>query len=109
MNALTLAEQETALTMSADDRSTWQIFSDDPVMQRRFESIGATLIKASPDGISKWYAIPANQISLRQPAKPLSDERKAQLADRMRAMRDATQKTGAKVPNSAPEQSEVSA
>lgn len=83
---LTLAEQETILTMTADDRDTWSVFSDDPVMQRRLESIGATLVKVGSNGVSKFYTLPANQITLRQPPKPMSEERKAQLGDRMRAL-----------------------
>lgn len=104
---LTLAEQETALTMSADDRNTWNVFSDDPVWQRRFEAVGATLVKSSPDGVSKWYTLPVNQISLRQPRKELSDERKAQLGDHMRAMRAAQEITRAEVPNMASQENDV--
>lgn len=96
---LTLAEQETAITMSADDRNTWQIFSDDPVKQKQFEAIGATLVRQSADGVSKWYTLPAGQISLRKPSKPLSEERKAQLGDRMRALRATQVITGAEGAN----------
>ena len=89
MKELTLAEQETALYMSADDRNTWHVFSDDPVLHRKMDAVGATLVRQSADGGSKWYTLPANQLTIRQPTKPMSEERKAQLGDRMRAMRAA--------------------
>ncbi len=87
--ALTLAERETRISMMADDRSTWSIGSDDPVWQGRFEAIGATLV--SQVGEWKEYTLPANQISLRNPSKPMSEERKAQNAERLRAYRAAHQ------------------
>jgi len=82
---LTLAEMETHLNMTAENRDCWQIYSDDTVMQRRLEAIGATIVKIAVDGIGKHYTLPANQISLRNAPKPLSDERKAQLSSQLRA------------------------
>lgn len=81
MADLTNAERETYISMTADNRDTWHIFSDDPVMQRRFESIGATLTKER--GGSKWYTLPANQISLRNPSK-LTEEQREELSRRAR-------------------------
>jgi len=98
---LSLAEQETHLNMTADDRDTWHVYSDDPVMQRRLESVGAVLVRTTGDGNGKEYTLPANQLSLRKPPKPLSEERKAQLAMRMRSMRAAQEIMDAKVPNRA--------
>ena len=94
MADLTNAERETCISMTADNRDTWHIFSDDPVMQRRFESIGATLTKER--GGSKWYTLPANQISLRNPPKPMSEERRAELAIQLRSRAAASVITGAK-------------
>ena len=99
MADLTNAERETHLSMTAEDRSVWTIGTDDPVMQRRFESIGATLTKER--GGSKWYTLPANQISLRNPPKPMSEERKAELAIQLRSRAAASVITGAKMANSA--------
>ena len=76
-------ERETHFSMTADDRSAWAVYSDDPIMQRRLESIGATLTRIAPDGLGKHYTLPANQLSLRNAPKPLSDERKAQLANQL--------------------------
>lgn len=83
---LTLAEQETHLNMTADNRNEWIVTSDDPVMCRRFEAIGAVLVRTI--GQLREYTIPANQISLRNPPKPMSEERKAKLADALRAARE---------------------
>ena len=93
MVALTLQEQETHLSMTADDRSVWAIYSDDQVMQRRLESIGATLVKN--EGAGKHYTLPANQVTLRKPKKPMPEARKAQLAERMRTLARNTVITGA--------------
>ncbi len=84
---LTLAERETRISMMADDRSTWSIGSDDPVWQARFEAIGATLV--SQRGEWKEYTLPANRISLRNERKPMPEERRVELATRMRALRSA--------------------
>ncbi len=88
---LTQQEQETVLSMTADDRNTWHVYSDDPVMQRRLEGIGAKVVRVASDGIGKHYELPANQVTLRKPLKPMSDERKAQLGQRLRALRTATE------------------
>ncbi len=86
---LTQQEQETILSMSAFDRNFWHVYSDDPVMQRRLESIGAKIVRVASDGIGKHYELPANQVTLKKPPKPMSDERKAQLGQRLREMRAA--------------------
>lgn len=90
MSNLTLQEQETHLNLTADDRSTWSVYSDDAVMQRKLESIGAKLVRVSADGLGKHYTLRADQITFRKGKRELSPERKAQLAARMRAMRTNT-------------------
>lgn len=89
MANLTLAETETHLNMTADDRNTWHIYSDDQVMQRRIEAAGATLVRVASDGIGKHYTLPANQVTIRKARKPMSDEQRAQQAMRLRAARAA--------------------
>jgi hypothetical protein len=84
---LTLEEMETALTMSADDRGTWQVFSDDPVMQRRLEAIGATPVRTANTGSGKFYTLRADQVLIRTGKRKMSEAQKAQLGDRLRAMR----------------------
>ena len=78
---LTLAEMETHLNMTADNRGEWVITSDDPVMCRRFEAIGAVLVRTV--GQLREYTLPANQISLRNPSK-LTDAQREELAERAR-------------------------
>ena len=67
--------------MCADDRSLWAIGTDDPVMARRFEAVGATLTKVRGDW--REYTLPANQISLRNPSR-LTEEQREKLAQRAR-------------------------
>lgn len=81
MPDLTLAEQETHLNMTGDDHKTWHVYSDDPVMQRKLESVGAALVRSTKDGLGKFYTLPANQISFR---KPLSEEQKAKKVANLR-------------------------
>jgi len=91
--ALTLAEMETHLNMTADNRNEWVITSDDPVTCRRFEAIGAVLVRTV--GQLREYTLPANQISLRNPPKPMSEERKAKLAMQLQSARENAVITGA--------------
>lgn len=86
-NELTNAERETHLSMMADDRSVWVVFSDDPVMMRHFDKV-AEAIKVV--GAGKQYKLRADQLSFRKGKKQLSETQKAQLAARMRALRQNT-------------------
>lgn len=90
---LTNEERETCLNMMADDRSTWHCFSEDPVMQRKLEKIGAVLIRETANGSGKFYTLRANQVSFRKGAKiEISQERRDQAAARLRSMRSERQK-----------------
>jgi hypothetical protein len=62
MSPLSLEETETHLNMVADDRGIWYVYTDDPVMIRKMESIGATFVKSSGPG--KHYTLRSNQVSL---------------------------------------------
>lgn len=64
-------EMETTLIMRGDDRTKWECFSNDVVLQRRLEKAGATFIKG--DIYGKWYDLAVNQVTLRRPME-LSDE-----------------------------------
>lgn len=88
MADLTLAEMETHMNLSAADRGVWEITSDDPVMQRRLESIGATLTETR--GALKFYTLPANQVTLRN-KRQLTDEQRAALSQRAKTMRAVQQ------------------
>lgn len=86
LSDLSNAERETMLNMVADNRAMWNVYSDDPVMQRKLERIGAVVIKTETHG-GKHYELPANQVSFRRPPKPMSKERKAELAAQLAASR----------------------
>lgn len=90
MTKLTSQEIETHLSQTAADRTIWEIYTDDAVTQRKFESIGAKLIKTNADGTGKFYTIRAEQISFRKGKKVLSEAHKKQLGDRMRALHAKT-------------------
>lgn len=83
-------ERETLISQVATDRTAWEIYTNDPVTQRKFESIGAKLVKTTVDGTGKFYTILAEQISFRKGKKVLSPERRKQLGDRMRALHSKT-------------------
>lgn len=85
---LTLEEQETHFNMTADDRGTWHVYSDDFVMQRRLEAAGATLVNTAADGIGKFYTMRADQITFRKGTQ-LSDDERTRRSERMKAMRAA--------------------
>ena len=87
INELSNAERETHLNMTADVRSAWVVFTDDPVMMRKFDTI-AEFVRVV--GAGKEYQLRADQLSLRKGKKQLSEARRAELADRMRAMRRNT-------------------
>ncbi|CAN5771733.1 hypothetical protein BH10CHL1_BH10CHL1_24310 [soil metagenome] len=84
MNELSLAERETHLSMAGDDHNTWVVFSDDPVLMRKLDKIGEIIRVV---GAGKEYKLGANQITLKATPKPLSEARKAQLAQQARTMR----------------------
>lgn len=78
---LTAAEQETHLSLVADDRNIWFVESNDPVMMRRLESIGAIFVREMFGG-GREYTLRADQVLLRKgKAKrgPLSDAQRAAL------------------------------
>lgn len=83
---LTVEEQEVHLSMSADEPGMWHAYTDYPKWQRKLESIGAHLVRVAEDGIGRFYTLPANQVSFRR-QRVLSKAHKAQLAERMRAVR----------------------
>jgi len=83
---LRLEEQETHLNMVADDRDTWHVYSDDPVIMARLERIGAKLVKEEAHG-GKHYMLRAEQVLLRRgkpKRKPMTDEQRAELRRRLR-------------------------
>jgi hypothetical protein len=80
-------ERETHLNMTGDNRGLWVCFSDDPVMMKKLDAV-ALFVEAIGQG--KEYHLRADQLSFRKGKRQLSDERKAQLAARMRSLRKNT-------------------
>lgn len=91
---LTQEEQETHLSMVAADRGTWEVYSDDPVMQRRLEAIGAEPFTYGNETLGgKHYRLRADQVVLRKGKKTVSDaqrERMSQLRQKQLTNRDST-------------------
>lgn len=80
MNNLSNAERETHFNLVADDRNTWEVFSDDPVMIARLDKI-CTAYRVTETG--KHYHLPDSQVTLRKPKKPMSEAHKAKLVARL--------------------------
>ena len=85
--ALSLQEKETHLSMVADNRKVWVIYSDDEVMQRKLEAAGATIVLDT--GVGKHYELPANQVTFRKPSKPMTEEQRLRQAERLQKAREA--------------------
>lgn len=88
---LTLQEQETHLNMTADDRGTWYCYTDDPVMIRRLDSIGADLTKREAHG-GCHYVLRADQLLLRKGKRQVSEAQRQAAGERMRQMHAQTSK-----------------
>lgn len=67
---LTAAEREIRLSMMGDNHGEWDVFTDDPFWIARLNKI-ATAYKVNGEG--RWYKIPANQVTIRAPAKALTE------------------------------------
>ena len=88
MTALTAAERETRLSMMGDDHGTWNVFTDDPMWIDRLDKI-ATAYRVNAE--ARWYKIPARQVTLRAPAKPLTEtqiEARRKSGERLRKRQD---------------------
>lgn len=80
MATLTNEERETHLNMTADDRSAWKVFSDDPVMIARLDKI-STAYKSTANG--RWYRLTAGQVTLKKERAELSDEERQRRRETM--------------------------
>ena len=86
---LQLEEMETHLNLTADNRTEWEVYSDDPMMQKKFDKIAQPYKTV---GKGKWYRIDAAFITIkakrRTTKKPVD---KTELSERMKKMRAARQ------------------
>lgn len=86
MAALTNEERESHFNISAANRHIVEITSDDPVEQAKIEKVGCVAYQIR--GETKYYRMPRNQFSLRNPPKPMSEEKRQQLAEQLAKMRE---------------------
>lgn len=84
---LTLEEMETAITQAADDRSKWNVYSDDPLMVKRLQSQGLIGTKVA-NSTGYEFTLPARWLSIRKP-REYSAEQREKMADNMRKAREA--------------------
>lgn len=96
MNDLSNEERETHFNMTGDDHGVWLVYSDDPFWIRRLDAIAEFVRNV---GHGKEYRLQADQLTLRKGKRQLSAEHKAQLADRMRSLRQTTSSAVAKQAN----------
>lgn len=83
---LSLEEQETHLNMSADNRGAWAVYSDDAVMMRKLERVGARLVREEESG-GRHYELRADQVLIRKGKRAVSKAQGAAAAERLAAFR----------------------
>lgn len=81
VKSLSLDERETHLSLPASDRSTWSIYTDDPVMMKRLDRIKATLTHEHVGG-GRSYTLPNKQVTLRKLRK-LTEAQRKEIAERL--------------------------
>lgn len=88
MTEPTLDEIETHFHITASDRSKVEVYSDDLVWQQRLEKITQPI---RVKGRGRWYELHIDQFVVRAGKRKIvmSDERRAELAERMRSMAKA--------------------
>lgn len=86
--AQSLAEQETHLNMVADNRKVWEVFTDDPVLIRKMDRIGAVLVREESGG-GRHYTLDAKQVLLRKIStkRTMSDAQRENIRTRLAASR----------------------
>ena len=85
MMALSKAERETHINMVADDRTQWEVFSDDEVMLRRLEAIGAECIGEVGEG--RRYRLAASQVRFHKLPVQMTAAQRAERAARFKGKR----------------------
>jgi hypothetical protein len=65
-----LTEKETHLNLTCDDRSQWQVFTDDPTMIKRFDSLGYQRQKKVGDGYTYSIAADIQFVAMPKKRKP---------------------------------------
>ena len=68
--------------MVADDRASWHVASNDPIMQGRLQRIGAELVRTV--GETRFYRLRADQVLLRKGKRQMSEQERTERAERLR-------------------------
>lgn len=84
IEVLTLEERETHISQCADDRSRWDVFSEDSVFIAKLRRLGFEPTRTSATGA--WFTLPASAVSIRKP-RQLDEQKRAMLSERMRQTR----------------------
>lgn len=84
MSNLSNAERETHINMTAEDRSKWTVFTDDPVMIRKLDKIAKCTGK---HGEGKYYELEKAQVSLRK-KRVLTAAQRAELRERGKRLQE---------------------
>ena len=81
-------EQETHLSLVADNRGQWVAFSEDPVLQKKLDRIADG--KPHGDAGGRVYILDKTQVSLRkkQPQRILTDDERRAIGKRLRSGRE---------------------
>jgi hypothetical protein len=74
---LGLDERETHISQSADDRSVWEIYTDDPIWIERLRKLGIQedTTRKTAEGLGKYFILPDNQLTIRR-KRVVSEEEK---------------------------------
>lgn len=82
-----MSERETNLNLSADDRGTWGVFTDDPVMIAKMEKVGAEFVRDAKGGEGKFFKLRADQVVIRTGKRFMSEEDKVRRVAKLHAHR----------------------
>jgi len=85
MTDLTNEERETHFNQTADDRSIWELASNDPVWIARIERLGFAPTKTR--GETRWYSVPDDFVHIR-PKRQMSEAQRLATKERFAAARD---------------------
>lgn len=98
MELLSNAERETHINQCADDRSYWEVYSDDPVLIKKIDKIAEAykVVNAGMQQEGKYWRLEKGQVTLRnKPKKKVyTDEEKEVLAERLRLAREVAAEKG---------------
>ena len=87
-NTLTNAERETIISQTADDRSKWHVFTDDPIQARRLQKLGAARLPSRPG--TAEFELSADQVLIRRGKRSTSPATAAAAGQRLAAARTAS-------------------